>query len=444
MWAALRFAVTIAVSEAALGVGFQLLAKFEQTLNSPDEILREMEVWVKEYAVDLVPSTRIGFSDTSPTLFCQLHPAAEDLELSILDLDHFVACAKTSTVGPGFHIFVCDMLHKLGTRFNLTWITDNEDYFDEADYFFSGNQERVLEEMANWLGGLCRLFFDGTFKDEPGNMPTALCLRMFVAFEADARAVTPLGPRNLPWLKKVSENGRVGSDFFAWWKPGLNAEYFLGRALSRMWTDIRWRKPINDSERDVLEYVVNSLDIAFKLDGNLSYPWPEWAEILDFLERDDSEPDLARSRANGIPTIGYRRRNVRVTLPGHWILNVPGSLSEFDADENGDFSAQDPPKTIWFSSWTFVDSPDQRLADARGAILDKSPGLLEEREGYIGWAEIEEKREDDEKYFVLTSSNVCRKGKAVVSVVFTDPEDRAWAEGVWRSLQPPKGKSSDE
>lgn len=227
---------------------------------------------MREYAADLAPSTQVGFSDTTPTLFCQLHPAAEDLELSIVDLGHFAASAKTSTVGPGYHIFLCDMLRKLGSSFNLTWITDNEQYLDEADYFFSGNQERVFEEMAKWLGGLCKLFFDGTFKSEPGGMPTSLCLRMFVAFEADAPAVTPLGPRDRAWLKKVSEDGRHGRDCFTWWNPGLNAEYFLGRALARMWTDIRWRKPVNDSERNALEYVANSLDIALKLDPNLEFP----------------------------------------------------------------------------------------------------------------------------------------------------------------------------
>lgn len=169
----------------------------------------------------------------------------------------------------------------------------------------------------------------------------------------------------------------------------------------------------------------------------------EWTEILGFLERNESETEFLRSRAHGAPTIGYRRRNVRVTLPGHWNLSVPGSFSEFEPDEEGDFFAQDPPRTVWFSSWTFVDKHTERFDEARKKILAKGSELLEERDGHIGRAEIQAKDELGEKYFVLTSSNVCRKGKAVVSVVFTDPADRAWAEGVWRSLQPPKGESAE-
>jgi hypothetical protein len=421
-----------------LGVGFQLLARFGRTLTSPDEILREMEAWVGAYSVDLSPSTRIGFSETTPTLFCQLHPAAEELELSVLDLDHLVASGKTSTVGPGYHIFVCDMLRKLGEAFHLAWITNNEEYFDEGDYFFSGDQERVFKEMTAWLRGLCGCFFNGTFEEEPGDMPTALCLPIGISFEAEARAVTPLGPRDLGWLKHVAEDGQRGHDFFAWWKPGLNAEYFLGRALTRMWTEVRWRKPVNERERKTFIYIADSLETAFKLDPNLSYPWAEWAQILGFLDRHELEIEFVQERADSVPEIGYRRRNVAVTLPGYWVIKVPGSFSDFEADEESDFSAQDPPRTIWFTSYKFDEKPAREMyADARQEMLARGPALLEEREGYIGRAEIKAGEEEDEKYFVLTSSNVCRKGRSILSVVFSHREDQAWAEGVWRSLQPP-------
>lgn len=426
-----------------MGIGFQLLATLERALASPYEILQEMEAWVKAYCVDLVPSTRIGFSETTPTLFCQLHPAAEELEVSFLDLNHIVVSARTSTVGPGYHIFVCDMLRKLGKEFRLTWDAENdEEYLDEGNYFFSGNQENVFDEMTAWLRGLCQCFFNGTFEEEPGDRPVALCLPVGVTFEAEARAVTPMGSRGLEWVKEVSEDGLCGRDFFAWWSPELNAEYFLGRALTRMWTDVRWREPVNESERKCLRYVANSLETAFKLQPNLGYPRAEWAEILDILGRNDAENGFVRVHADKPPTIGYRRRNVVVTLPGYWALKVPGSFSDFEADEEGDFSAQDPPRSIWFTSYRFVEDPAKMYADARRDILDRSSSLLEERDGYIGRAEIDQRDREGDEYLVLTSSNVCRNGRSILSVTFADPEHRAWAEQVWRSLQPPSGRES--
>jgi hypothetical protein len=432
---------TVAVDRAAwrlrVSVGFQLLARFERTLASPDEILLEMESWVKAYSMDLAPSTRIGFSEATPTLFCRLHPAAEEVELSILDLDHFVASAKTSTVGPGYHIFVCDMVRKLGKEFLLNWDTNNEEYFDEGDYFFSENRDRVFEEMTAWLRGLCGCFFNGIFPEE-STTPTALCLSISTAFEAETRAVTPLGPRDLGWLKRVSEDGERGRDFFAWWNPELNAEYFLGRALTRMWTDVRWRKPVSELERQTLNYVADSLETAFKLDPNLGCPRTEWAQILDFLQRHDSEIEFIRAHGDDAPLVGYRRRDVAVTLPGNWVIKLPGSFSEFNTDEEGDFSAQDPPRTIWFTSYKFVDNPAKMYEEARWKIVEECPELLEQRNGYLGKAKIQQKDGEDGNYFVLTSSNVCNKGRSVLTIVFTDEEERVWAERVWRSLQPPR------
>jgi hypothetical protein len=76
-------------------------------------------------------------------------------------------------------------------------------------------------------------------------------------------------------------------------------------------------------------------------------------------------------------------------------------------------------------------------------VLEKGAPLLEKRDDFIGGAEVNEKGGDDDRYFVLTSSNVGRKGRCVLSVVFTDPADRAWAEDVWRSLQTPQAWSRD-
>lgn len=207
-----------------------------------------------------------------------------------------------------------------------------------------------------------------------------------------------------------------------------------------MWTEVRWREPLDDAEGEVLRYVADSLETAFKVDPNLGYPWAEWAQILNFLDRNDPDAEFIRSRGKGVPEIGYRRRNVAVTLPGYWVVKIPGSFSGFEPDEENDFSAQDPPRTIWFTSYTFVENPAEKFAEARLDILERPAALLEEREGYTARAEIKKKGEEGEEYFVLTSSNVCRKGRSILSVVFTDPEEQSWAETVWRSLQPPRDK----
>ena len=149
-----------------MGIGFQLLADFSKPFESPDALLSTMEEWLRGLCSDLLPEFRTGMVDTSPTLFCNLHPAAEELEISIPgNAKHLTATCKTSTVGPGFHIYLCDLLLKLGEWFGLAWREDQEDYFDEAGYFFSGNTQAVFDEMSGWLRSVCQSFYDGSLND---------------------------------------------------------------------------------------------------------------------------------------------------------------------------------------------------------------------------------------------------------------------------------------
>jgi hypothetical protein len=381
--------------------------------------------------------------EASPTVFCQLHPAAEEVELSLLDSQHLTATAKTSTIGPGYHIFLCDMLKALARDFDLVWEEqdwhndEDVEYFDEADYFFSGEQRRVFDAMTRWLRCLAGAFFDGTLKE--GDTNIMLCMKIGEVFESDQPAITLMGPRSHEWLLKTSKDAEAGRDFFAWWSCGLNAEYFLGRALARMWAEVRWRKPINDNERKLLKYVADSLDIAYKLNPSLNYPWAEWAEILEYLDEQSADNDFVRARPKGKPTIGYRRNNVRISMGGYWSIKIPGSFSEFEVDEDSASSAFDPPKEVWFTAFSSnPENPRKAFEEQRAQILGKQPELLREEENFIAEGKITKKSQDGREYFVLISSNVGLAKRAVCTIVFTDPADRDWAVEVWRSIQPPK------
>ena len=425
-----------------MSIGLYLLAKFNSSVQDPDRLLQQMSAWVHQRYSDLQPQTRQGFVETYPTLFCRLHPAAEELELSLIDLDHLRASANTSTVGPGYHIFACSLLQAWARDFDAAWLSPEEtsdDYWDEAEYFFTGDQQQVFDNMTAWLRTLTEGFFDGTLEPrEPGDSATALCMSMDVQFESDQLAITPLGPRDSAWLLETSRDGAKGKDFFAWWTPGLNAEYFLGRALAQMWSQVRWRPPVNDPERNLLQDVANSLHIANKLDPSLSYPWVEWAEVLEFLGTDNEEKDWVISQRKGQPTIGYRRHNVTVMLPDNWSLRLPGSFSDFNSDEDNALCALDPPREIWFTAYRFTATPSaQSFESKRRGILQSQPELLHEDENYIAEATIQEKlRKSGECYFVLNSSNVAPSKRSVCTILFENPEDREWAIGVWRSLKP--------
>lgn len=423
-----------------MSVGFRLLAKFASPIHEPKVLLRQTGDWLKEKCSDLLPETREGLIDSSPALFCQFHPAAEEVELSLIDPESFVASANTSTVGPGYHIYLCSLLKQWAHDFHALWQqTDEEtsDYYDEAEYFFTGDQQRMFNSMTNWLEALAGTFFEKTIDlNDCGN---ALCMPMDVQFESEQLSITPLGPRDREWLRQASQDGTRGKDFFAWWEPGLNAQYFLGRALAQMWTNVRWRRPVNDQERKLLKGVDNSLRIAYGLDSSLNYPWIEWKEILKNLDVNPENLGLPRTAPAGPPTIGYRRSKVWVTLSGSWRIRIPGSFSEFESDEEHNLFALDPPREIWFTSYRFTSpSPANAFDSKKQEILKEKPEYLHEGVSYVAKAAIKKKtRETGENYFVLTSSNMCPTQRAVCTILFPQEDQREWALETWRSIQPP-------
>ncbi|HKW65238.1 MAG TPA: hypothetical protein VJN89_21985 [Candidatus Acidoferrum sp.] len=401
--------------------------------------MRETSDWLHEKCSDLLPKTRNGFVESSPTLFCLFHPAAEEVELSLIDPEHLVASANTSTVGPGYHIYLCDLLKQWANDFHASWQQSDEessDYWDETEYFFTGDQQRVFDNMTNWLEALANTFFEKPIKlNDYGN---ALCMPMDVQFESQQMAITPLGPRDREWLYQTSQDGIKGKDFFAWWDPSLDSEYFLGRALALMWSNVRWRRPANDQERRLLKEVDNSLRIAYGLNPSLKYPWTEWREILKNLDTDLEATELFRSHAVGNPTVGYRRRRVWVTLPGRWRMHIPGSFSEFESDQEHNLFALDPPREIWFTSYRFTVPHDHSFESSKEKFLAEPAEYIYESVDYVARATIRKKtRESGEDYFVLSSSNMCRTQRAVCTILFSQGDQKEWALETWRSIQSP-------
>lgn len=313
----------------------------------------------------------------------------------------------------------------------------SEDYCDETDYFSTGDQEQLCGHMADWLQAVASSFFEEPL--DPNDRGIALCMPMNPHFQADKIAITPLGPRDRDWLYETSKEGIRGKDFFAWWTSGFNAEYHLGRALSQMWTNVRWRLPFNDQEEGVLKDVADSLRRAFQLDPTLPYPWTEWQEVLELLGGDFPENELIRQKVRGKPRIGYRRRNVAFTLPGGWSIQIPGSFSDFQPDEDSNQFALDPPREIWFTSYRFDSSSGREVFESmRKEMKQKNPEYLLERDNYIARATVSKKtRDSGEEYFLLRSSAACPHQRAVCTIIFSKAEDKEWALEVLESIRPP-------
>lgn len=433
-----------------MGVGFYLTGTYDAIgANDTDAWLDEIVSWFEDQAADVLEGCRKGHNhDEQPAAFATLHPAAEDVEIIIPEPGHVIVMGKTSTVGSGYHIFVCDLLKRFGQDLRLAWDVPDEDGGDETGYFHTGDQSAVDAEMVRWLRSIVSVLKENLKKDCDWMM---VSMPLGYHYQHHGPLVTPLGPRDLSWLDAVAADPRRGIDLFPWWEPGLGASFYLGRALCRMWKDVRWRKPLLDEEGELLTQIHFDLVRAYRLDPNLTYPWREWRELMDYLEahygyvetegEEDVEADVARHAAATPerPLIGYRRKPVRLDLTGGWSIEIPGAMAE-QWDEHGTWSAWDGQRTVWFTSYTLEkknDEPPTAVESLEGSLLPEGERIEHRGDRVIGRAVLAPYEEDGEKLWQLSARSAVAGGLVVCNIYIKNLADRDWAISTWQSLDHP-------
>ncbi len=412
-----------------MGVKLLLAGWYGGELTAPEASrpwLRRVERWVHEAAEELLESSRTVDSPQGPILFLRLHPAAEEVAIVAAGQGRVVVSANTSMVGPGYHRYLCDLLHSLGDAFagglGGSGPHHRRGGGPHGVLPYRG-RERHRPAHARLAGGDGRRVLD--FR-RLGNSGATLSLRSGHGFEYPGALLTPLGPRDEAWVRAVHEEPLRGRDIFPWWEPGQGASTRLGRALSRIWTDMVWRPPLLEEERHLFRDVARLLELAWREDPSLPYPWREWQEVLGFLGIGGTLAEKVSERAAAAPSgplIGYRRGSVQVTLPEGWEIRIPGSLAE-QRLADGSWVARDHRRSV-----RFVPLGDVR-GSAPGPEAELPYELQHHGERVSGRATLHMEPGECR----LTA--LCEAGahRALCVVSFDDPDEQDWALGTWRSL----------
>ena len=129
-----------------MSVGFLLTASGSGDLREP------IETWLTAYCAE---DPDCSLESTADQLMLAMHPAADPVEFSFVERGSVIVTATTSTAGPGYHIFACDLLKRLGEELGLEWDAANDDTaLDDAGYFHSGDRTAPARHMEAWLGTL--------------------------------------------------------------------------------------------------------------------------------------------------------------------------------------------------------------------------------------------------------------------------------------------------
>lgn len=365
-----------------------------------------------------------------------LHPAASPLVLRA-EADHITLHADTGTAGPGYHEEVQGLVQRASPTVPLTWASgavpeDRGALEARIDAWLGTTAAQILEIAPTGATGFSILLPEG------------------IEYAHGGMLATPLGPRDRAWLERVKATPSAGRDVFAWWQAGRGASYFAGVATTLMWTEARWRAPIDAAERTLLDRIVTSIERAHGLDPSIALPWLEAAEIYELLGEDSLRATRAgvlaeAARKRGAKSkVGYRRSPVRVSLSGGWSLVIPGELAE-RWEEHGTWVGWDRTRTIWMSSMTAEGS--NATADVL-ADLPELPGdgelLRMERGPIVGHARFGTSEEDGKPVVVLRAHAACGKHVALGTILLPPDADRTWALETWGTLDrddPPAGHS---
>jgi hypothetical protein len=256
----------------------------------------------------------------------------------------------------------------------------------------------------------------------------------------DGALATPLGPRDDAWLEQATGDARVAVDIRPWWADATDARYLLNRALAILWTEIRWRPPVDD-ERPVVDEALRCLRKAFPLDPSLAYPWREWHELLEYRDVDDPIARQVSERAKRVPKsrplIGYRRGPVTVMHEG-WSLEVPGSFAERRTDEEW-WGGQAGRGVTLAGVITGGDGAPPMPAQAFLARVagDLGDDVMTHHDGEVaGKARLSTDASSGVEVGVLDGFAAVTGRGAAIRVVFDDPDDWVWAVNVWKALKP--------
>jgi hypothetical protein len=425
---------------------------------SAEQLVGDVERWLTAEYPEIVRSIRRQQTPADePELVVNLHPAAPEASVTAGEGGRVSLVARTSAAGPGYHTFVTSLARRLATELSIDWgaggpaeAVGDPALDAPARLALAGTappeagspafQERRAVERSylDWLATELAAARESRRRGAPG---VQLELAPGVRFSFDGAIATALGPRDDAWLERAIGDPRQAIDVTPWWADATDARYLLNRALCLLWTEVRWRPPIEPAEQALLDEVARLLWQAFPLDPSLGYPWREWGELLELRGVDEqAATSLVRDRSASVPAdqplVGYRRRPVTVVHEG-WRIEVPGSFAERHSAEEWSGGEATRSVTLAATATGTADGPMPAEAFLRQVAGDLGSEALTHQAGnVVGRARLGSEADSGVEVGVVEGYSAVLGSGAVVRIVFHDPADWQWALDTWRSLAP--------
>jgi hypothetical protein len=424
-------------------------------------LLAAVDEWLPEAAAETLRGFVAGRRAPDGALEVSLHPAARPVRMSATDRGEIVVSALTVPVGPGYHTYVVNLLERMRDDLSIGWAplatpatpsagrvaaaaagADPESSIDPTGAFGSGDRRDAERGHLGWLRSALTAVRDAR---RQRGAPLHLATPPGVRYTVDGAIATVLGPRDDAWLDRALGDPRIAADVWPWVADVMDARYLLNRALTLMWTQVRWRTPADAEETALVDDVLGLLRRAYPLEPGLPWPWPEWRELFELRGVPDAGTRqlLARGAngatvggAPGCPAIGYRRHPVTITHEG-WSVDVPGTFTESRNDE--EWSGGESGRNVTLAGVETAEAgqpmaPDQFLRQVAGHLGRDS---IEHDDGVVrGRARLFSDTTSGIEVATVEGFSAIRGRGAAIRIVIDDPQDWKWALDTWRGLRP--------
>lgn len=286
----------------------------------PAKTLQSIQKAIDATVVEPIHRRFLDCQMTKDVLFVKLHPATEDMEISVKGSEILVS-AKTSTAGPGYHAYLIDVLDSVSrlAGIDFDW-TNGEEAGDETGYHEHRDIELLRDESVCWLRAIRDQIVNAAAETNrfQVNMPIG-----FDSVASDYFAMTPMGEFSREWFEEfpLSDDNAakaMAEQIFPAWQGRDHASYWLNIARYLMLWDVEWTVPVDQRQRKRYENVIACVEYARPLDPMLEAPETELEELRGLLESGESS---APPQSKGI---GFRRGLMQRQLGGNWDGHIPG------------------------------------------------------------------------------------------------------------------------
>ena len=366
------------------------------------------------------------------------HPAEQAAQFSLGNNEIAVA-ARTSNGGPGYHVYIVDVLRHLENQCGLNWVDDTEaGEVDETNYLRSGDFQDVTQQMDGWLRLNLKHVseMDEEYKSVAIGIPTRLICSDFESGHVQT-VHGPIGFRKLADAVGLdnAEFRAFADDFYVWPTPETDLAFWQRTTNALLWCDVPWRPPTSDDDKWTYDAARYALEQFKRAGGDTELFKVEEAEIAQMVSSGTGE-QLPLPFPDGR---GYRRRRLTRPLQDYWTIEIPGHWYLEQTEDDAAY---------WYSNMTvrsvlkFVTSDTGRPATellteiVHDEALERSKKLEIQRiadDGFIGFVEAVE--ETGDANFALLGRYANDNAILIVSCYFDDEAETAMAWDYLRSVK---------